>query len=377
MKKFLFIFLTLISSSVYSQIDIDKERVKMHKEFLERIEQNQSRSLYEDLCNLHEAAGDIDVLKQRVRLGWILGKVNSLKTDIPRFLNHEEYASRSEHNYDYRTPISIENSPGSEWQRQSKMAAVLYDYFVEQSDSLSALLMLKIKVEAGHFLDDDLNYINDVKLLLPQLEDDDSKRYLKRRMWLLRYRLGHKDYGDEFFLNIFSETKDVEDLRPLFFTWNNEKNYKEMLKYKDAVIADSSYHLKAMLAECALNSGDSLIAQLIYDDFKKRLEYMKYMGHYSVPMDGMNYVMDFTVVSNIADFYSKTDPDYSCKLYNGIITGIPISNSDKFDEEYLLNRLVAITDEEKIKKILAEDEDIKKQKKIIMEHAKSKVLECH
>lgn len=372
-KLILFVFLT-ISSLSYSQIDIAKERTAMHKKFIRSIEYRDVRWEYE-----YAMYGDqgINDYRLRVKLGWTLGKIENLKTDIPDLLNHERYAEKTQYNSDYENPIDITQTPGSEWQRQAKMAVILYDYFVEQSDSISALFMLKVKSKSNYVLDNDEALIADLELLLPQL-DKDSKEWaeMERELILRRLKRGDADLDEDFFISRYRKSNDIDELRPFIIKLANDKNYTGVLKFKDFVVADSAFFLKVVMADCALMAGDTATGKLIYDDFKIGMSKEYSRGDYSIEVGGITYMLDFNSVSKIADFYSKSDPEFACQLYQAIVLGMSHSNHDRFMIESNLNKLVAYSDEEKVKKLQFQMADIESQKEIVLTEAKSKRQLC-
>jgi hypothetical protein len=374
MNKLILLAFLVISSFSYSQIDIAKERTAMHKKFIRSIEYRDVRWEYEYAIYGDQSINDY---RLRVKLGWTLGKIENLKTDIPDLLNHEQYAEKTQYNSDYESPIDITQTPGSEWQRQAKMAVILYDYFVEQSDSVSALFVLKVKAKSNYVLDNEEALIADLELLLQQL-DKDSKEWaeMERELMLRRLKRGDADLDEDFFISRYWKSNDIDELRPIIMKLANDKNYADVLKFKDFVVADSAYFLKAVMADCALMAGDTATGKWIYDDFKIRMSKEYSRGRYSLELGSVTYMLDFNSVSKIADFYSESDPEYACELYEGIVLGMSHSNHDRTTIESNLNKLVAYSDEEKVKKLQFQITDIEKQKEIVLTEAKSKSQLC-
>jgi hypothetical protein len=369
-KLILFVFLT-ISSLSYSQIDIAKERTAMHKKFIRSIEYRDVRWEYE-----YAMYGDqgINDYRLRVKLGWTLGKIENLKTDIPMLLNHKEYAGKAKEEHYFRVPINLPDTPGSEWERQTKMATVLYDYFVEQSDSVSALLILKLRIEVNYRMENYKEMVPDLAALIPQIEDDDDfKAYILQIQRNSRMDGDSLMYNEGFFLDVYSESNDIEDLWPLIYSYRVENKDEKIISYKEVILADSVYFLKDVLAESALKLGDYATAKLIYDDFKNKLKKRKYDDYYSIALVEMSYSIDFSTVLNIANFYYETDPNYASGLYNGIIDGI-VNEDNRFEREQFLNKLVSYSDEKKEKELLAFKADIEKKKELVLEEARSKIL---
>lgn len=374
MNKLILCAFLVISGLSYSQIDIAKERTAMHKKFIRSIEYRDVRWEYEDVMRYE--AESINECKMRVQLGWILGKIENLKIDIPDLLNHERYAEKIEY-WDYESPIDITQTPGSEWQRQAKMAVILYDYFVEQSDSVSALFVLKVKAKSNYVLDNEEELIEDLELLLPQLDKDSEEwEEMERELMLRRLKRGDADLDEDFFISRYRKSNDIDELRPIIMKLANDKNYTGVLNFKDFVVADSAYFLKAVMADCALMAGDTSTGKWIYDDFKIRMSKEYSRGDYSIEVGGRTYMLDFNSVSKIADFYSESDPEFACQLYQAIVLGMSHSNHDRFMMEANLDKLVAYTDEEKVKRLQFQMADIENQKEIVLAEAKSKRQLC-
>jgi hypothetical protein len=371
MNKLILCVFLVISGFSYSQIDVAKERAAMHKKFIKSIERRDLRWEYE-----YATYGDqsINDYRLRVELGWVLGKIENLKTDIPDLLNHKEYAGKAEEEHYYRVPIDLPDTPGSEWQRQTKMATVLYDYFVEQSDSVSALLILKLRIEGNYRMENYKEMVPDLAVLIPQIEDDDDyKAYILQIQRNSRMDGDSSIYNEAFFLNVYSESNDIEDLWPLIYSYKVENKDEKILSYKEVILADSVYFLKDVLAESALKLGDYATAKLIYDDFKNKLTKRKHDDYYSIPLVEMSYSIEFSTVLNIANFHYETDPNYARGLYNGIIDGI-VNEDNRFEREQFLNKLVSYSDEKKEKELLAFKADIEKKKELVLEEARGKIL---
>ncbi len=374
MNKLILCVFLVISGFSYSQIDIAKERAAMHKKYIKSIERRDLRWEYK--YAMHEDQ-NINHYLLRVKYGWTLGKIENLKTDIPDLLNHERYAENMENDWSYESPIDIIQTPGSEWQRQAKMAVILYDYFVEQSDSVSALFMLKVKSMSNYVLDNEEELIADLELLLPQL-DKNSEEWVDmgHELMLRRLKRCDADLDADFFISKYWESNNVNVLRPFIMKLSNDKNYADVLNFKDFVVADSAYFLMAVIADCAVKLRDTVTAKWIYDDFKIRMTKEYARGRYSLDLGSVTYMLDFNSVSKIADFYSESDPEYACELYEGIVLGMSHSNHDHSMIESNLNKLVAYSDEEKVKKLRFQIADIEKQKEIVLSEAKSKSQLC-
>lgn len=358
----LFIILgtSLTFNGYFAQIS---EREEMQEKFQTYIEDEQLERKFNDYKKVKPKDDKYQkVLKERIKLGFILDDTKQLKRDINSLhslsLPLEELIGLFKPN----------RFPPSEWERFYSTVNTLKKEKIEDTTALIFITSLQ-----GHLslllLEDKttLNALQELELIV-----EDSVFYSS-------YFLDHYinalidnekiDYAMEVLEQSYAKLKSAHILNRLIALYAEEKEFQKIINYSEEIKAENTislFHLALSYENTKdekkmYNSFENYARLFQFDDgpfvFIKKGEEM-----YSVPPENME---------KIGDVYYDLEPEAACKYYKlGIVENEPTNyfTLEKFK--------LAISNDEKLEQLKLKLEKEDQQKAEIQERIKKKLEKC-
>lgn len=296
---------------------IQKERMRMHQEFISVLEYEKIEAKLNHLskksfneCSPREA-------EKRLNYEWRLGKTDQLKIDIPAYLksggsNDELGYSRA----DWRLVIHMWEHVPSEWSRYVDMIDELYDHFKKTGDIEAEQKMLGAKIQGAHLMG---NALDERKFLLQMLQeigpnDERYQTYYPMLGWWYQDH-GYWEKSIPVFNKQYRLTKSTNMLSSLVWGLFNSGKYEQVLQYEDDILKLEEQKMNYILARSYQEIGEEARANYYFETFSKR----NYLGsnvnfYYTQRNDNKFYLYDESYLVEVADYFSDTEPSYAFEL---------------------------------------------------------------
>lgn len=359
MYRFL-IPLLFIINNVFSQQD---DREEMRNNFQTYIEEEQLEKKFKDYKKVKPKDEKFQkVLKERIKLGYILDDTKQLRKDINAL--HTLSLSATE----IIKLFKPERFPPSEWERFYATTNTLKTKTIKDTTALIFVTSLQ----------------GNLSLLL--LEDQTTLKALQELETLVGDSLFYSSFFLDHYINALLDNEKTEEaenilvsnykkfksehtLNRLIALYYEEKEYDKIIAYSSAIKAANNlslYHL-------ALSYEQTNEEEKMFDAFENyaRLFQFENDAYVYIKKGSSNYLVPPKHLEKIGDIYFNIEPKAACKYYQlGVNENAPTNH-------FMFERFkLAISDKEKLEKFKIKLEQEDQEKAAKQERIKKKLEKC-
>lgn len=333
-----------------------------HNSFMLYLKKTKADSVYNVYLQADEKSDAYkynQILRYRNKYGWLLGKVEQLKKDIPSILVRP-YADQM----DYNVIFNPEDYPASEWPWFYETAIVLEKYFDEKSNAYREILGVKTKLQT--LLKDDEALLKDLPKLLKLLDTESihfSEKLLEYGNLLIKNNEREKGIG--VFEKGLTLDREYLFLESLVILYSDNQEYKKVLEYEAQILNDHSIGLYFYLAEAYLILGDRDMASRYFGLYTAAFKFIENSAYVYVEYGDNLFVVTAQKMKDLGNFYCVEDNGRACNYYN---YGLKIINdSDKRKKRLKRQQLVAYSEKEREQLLVAYQEYEKELSQLLVE----------
>jgi hypothetical protein len=364
MKKLL-IFITICilitSNGYYAQVS---ERQEMHEKFQTYIEEEQLERKFKEYKKVKPKDDKYQkVLKERIKLGFILDDTKQLRKDMNAL--HTLSLSTSE----IIQLFKPERFPPSEWERFYATTKTLKAKTIKDTSALIFVTSLQ----------------GNLSLLL--LEDETTLNALQELETLVSDSLFYGSFFLDHYINALLDNEKIEEaeeilvsnykkfesehlLNRLIALYYEEKEYDKIIAHSSAIKAANNvslYHLALSYEQ--INKEEEML-----DAFENyaRLFQFENDAYVYIKKGSSNYLVPPKHLEKIGDIYFTLEPKAACKYYKMGINDSPSSSLlmlEKFK--------IAVSDQEKLDQFKTKLEEEDQKKAATQERIQKKLEKCN
>lgn len=365
-KLLIFVIGFFCSMQIFAQMT----KKQMHKQFIKHLQKEKVNILYKAYGKVSkEDTAYEQALYLRNEYGWLLGKTNELKEDIPKFLLTSKYLEDRA----YIKTIGLRECPPSEWARYYTMASEFQMFF-----SLDSGIEKKMQfVKFGLSLlakEDSLIMVNSPSVLANCSSHDDYYYELLWQYSTAMVRTGKKTEALAMLKKGWKESGDFQFFQSMVRWYSREKQYDSVINcINNEMHMDSSGILNYFLMEAYWNKKDTLSAVKYGKLFDTAVELNDYTPYAEVRGKAIFYTISADQLEMLADILLGTNYKRACTLYH---TALTILENDPYKEVSMEKTELGYITTSAQKKHANQIKQKQKEEEIIKRRLKDKIKSC-
>lgn len=308
----------------------------LHEAYLSSIRSSKSYVKYQDLIDKEENSKQY--WAKRMGYAWVLGKMDDITQNLPRFLYHPDFDMDSNPKERFYDMIQFGRVPQTEWVRMSGMLRVLFEAF---DDALIKEMTLEALVAMELYTGQYQSAVVHAEQFLEQYPKSDGRVAIQGKYVAALNGLKEYDKAGDLSQKYYTETGNPDFLRGYCTVIYNKGDMVEFLMLEDSIRKHRFYFQYFDLMELHMERGDDDKLKYYVDWFRDSVTIQGYDTEYEISTGNISYSFSFFQIAPLADYFRQTDSEYACELYSNMLKSIeeleePSWRSESYAERFLV-----------------------------------------